>query len=555
MHSAPVQFVAPAEPVDRSRRPRATRLVLLNFADDFALGTRSIAAHVRGFGYRCDLVFVKRLAHNSPEYSLNEANYAAVIDLLRTLEPHVIGLSVATRVLPYALEASRRIRAAFPAARLLWGGWHATMSPASVFRDADVDGVAVGEAEETVLEVLDRTERGASLAGVPGLHTRAGDTVPQRPLVQDLDTIPWFRYDETPSYLIEDDGVHAFDTLPPHYGPDRYGYPLISSRGCPYNCSFCSVPYLKDLYSTTDGRFLRRRSVESVIEELVHARDVLGANYVWFFDEEFLFHRKWMRSFLPAYRDRVGLPWYCEAHPDSFLDEEFVRLLAQSGLMDLEIGIQSASPATLKLFNRPMRARDKLVGLTKVFADTDVAVTYDAILDNPLETAEDVRLTLDFFLSLERPFLVQMFTLAFRENYPLTRKALEAGAITEDDYEAKKMLERLSDDPAHAQDLSRKAKIGEFPFVQLSYLNCLIYLTQVDGFPRSWIRAMSRSAWWERHAGLLARLVLFLERSRLAHVRFLLRRRRVRRVARNARKLAKGAGAPRPEAVRLSAES
>lgn len=535
--------VDPVDSVDRSGRPKRTRLALLNFADDFALGTRSIAAHVRKHGYACELVFLKRLAHNAPLYRLDEGNYAAVVELLRKLRPDVIGLSVATRVLPYALETSRRIRAAFPGARLLWGGWHATMSPDSVFRDADVDGVAVGEGEETMLEVLDRTERGEGLGGIRGLHTRPGDTVPQRPLVQDLDAIPWFRYDDVPSHLIEDEGVSAFDTLPPHYGPDRYGYPLISSRGCPYNCSFCSVPYLKDLYSTTDGRFLRRRSVESVIEELVHARDVLGANYVWFFDEEFLFHRKWMRSFLPAYRDRVGLPWYCEAHPDSFLDEGFVRLLAESGLVDLEIGIQSASPETLKLFNRPMRGKDKLVELTKVFADTDIAVTYDVILDNPLETEADVRLTLEFLLSIERPFLVQMFTLAFRENYPLTRKALEAGAITEDDYEAKVMLERLADDAGHAKDLSRKAKIGEFPFVQLSYLNCLVYLTQVDGFPKSWIRAMSRSRWWERRAKWLSWLVLFLERSKLAHVRFLLRRRRVRRVAANARRLATGQGA------------
>ena len=557
MQQAIVQIHAPLEPVDRSGRPKRTRLALLNFADDFAIGTRSIAAHVRKLGYRCDLVFLKRLAHNSPHYALNEGNYASTIELLKRLQPDVIGLSVATRVRPWAIEMSRRIRAAFPAARLLWGGWHPTMSPESVFRDVEVDGVAVGEGEETVLEVLDRTERGLPLAGIPGLRTRPGDTAAQRPLVQDLDTIPWFRYDEQPSWLVEDDGVTTFDGLPPHYGADRYGYPLIASRGCPYNCSFCSVPYLKDMYSTTDGRFLRRRSVESVIEELVHARDRLGANYVWFFDEEFLFHRKWMRQFLPAYRDRVGLPWYCEAHPDSFLDEGFVRLLAESGLMDLEIGIQSASPATLELFNRPMRARDKLVALTRVFADTDVAVVYDVILDNPLETEADVRQTLDFLLSLERPFLVQMFTLAFRENYPLTRKALEAGAITEADYEAKIMLGRLAEDAGHAKDLSRRAKIGEFPFVQLSYLNCLVYLTQVDGFPRSLIRIMSRSPFWERHARWLAWLVMFLERSKLAHVRYLLRRRRVRRVAARSRSLAagKGAGAAPAAAHPLRTES
>jgi len=522
----------------RDGRAQRPRLALINFADDFAIGTRSIAATVRQAGYCCELLFLKRLPHNSPHYRLNEANYAATLALLRRIQPDVIGLSVATRVLPWAIELSRRIRAAFPDVCLLWGGWHATMSPDSVFREVEVDGVAVGEGEATMLEVLDRIGKGLSLANIAGLHTAIGDTVGQRPLVQNLDALPWFRYDEQPSWLIEDAGVTTFDGLPPHYGPDRYGYPLITSRGCPYNCSFCSVPYLKDLYATTEGRFLRRRSVDSVIEELVYARDRLGANYVWFFDEEFLFHRKWIREFLPRYRDRVGLPWYCEAHPDSFLDESFVRLLSGSGLVDLEIGIQSASPATLALFNRPLRTRDQLVDLTRVFADTRIAVTYDVILDNPLETGADVRQTLEFLLSLTRPFTVQMFTLAFRENYPLTRKALEAGAITRADYEATVLLDQLGEEPGGEQDFRRKAKIGEFPFVQLSFLNCLVYLTQVDGFPRSWIRAMSHSRWWEQRANWLGWLVLVLERSRLAHVRFLLRRRRVREVAARARHIA-----------------
>ena len=67
---SPLVFQAHAAPLDRSRAPKSTRLALLNFADDFALGTRSIAAHVRSHGYACDLVFVKRLPHNSADYAL-----------------------------------------------------------------------------------------------------------------------------------------------------------------------------------------------------------------------------------------------------------------------------------------------------------------------------------------------------------------------------------------------------------------------------------------------------------------------------------------------------
>lgn len=491
--------------------------MLVNFSDDFALGTRAIASYVRGHGYDCDLVFMKR--HNSAYYSLDSRHYDALIALLRTLDPAVIGLSVATKILPFAEQASHRIRAAFPDAVLLWGGWHATMNPASIFERVDVDGVGVGECEATMLDVLERVERGQDLDNCPGLWTCVngrGHAQPQRPLIQNLDDIPFFRYDTRPSYLIDDAGTHPFETLPTTFGRRRYGYALMTSRGCPYNCSFCSVPFTKTLYEGVEGKYLRRRSVEGVIAELEYARDTLGANYIWFFDEEMLFYRKWVRQFLEVYRDRIRLPFYCEAHPDSFPDETFIDLLASSGLRDLEIGLQSASQQTLALYNRPHRTQAELVRLSQRLAASGVNVTYDVILDNPLEPEPEVRRTLDYLLDLARPFRVSMFPLAFRENYPLTNTVLARGLITRDDFETTVL------DRERARERGR-SPVGEFPFVTLSFLNCLIYLTQVDLIPKSCIRRMSASSWWRAREKALAALVMLLHRTRLAHVRPMVR--------------------------------
>jgi radical SAM superfamily enzyme YgiQ (UPF0313 family) len=512
----------PAVEISRAA-PKRTRLVLINFSDDFALGTRAIAAYVRKHGYRCDLVFMKR--HNSAHYHLTPGNYDDLIALLRQLAPDVIGLSVATKTLPHAVSATERIRTAFPDALLLWGGWHPTMNPGRVLESVDIDAVGIGESEATMLEVLARSEQHTAVDDCHGLWVKAGGTIhrnPHRPLLQNLDDVPYFRYEETPSYLIDDTGVHPFDTLPTTFGRHRYGYAVMTSRGCPYNCSFCSVPFMKNLYGTDDGRYLRRRSVESVIAELEYARDVLGANYIWFFDEEMLFHRKWVRRFLEVYRDRIRLDYYCEAHPDSFPDDSFIDLLASSGLRDLEIGLQSASQETLKLFNRPHRNQDALVGLSKRLSRGRVNVTYDVILDNKLESGDRVRETLDYLLRLHRPFRVSMFPLAYRENYPLTETLLAKGLITPADYETD-VLARQRDHGDTAGSPPSQAGIGEFPFVTLSYLNCLIYLTQVDLIPKAVIRRLRDSIFWPRHAAWLARLVMFLHRTRLAHVRVALR--------------------------------
>jgi radical SAM superfamily enzyme YgiQ (UPF0313 family) len=235
-----------------------------------------------------------------------------------------------------------------------------------------------------------------------------------------------------------------------------------------------------------------------------------------------LFHRKWVRQFLPEYRRRVGLDFYCEAHPDSFPDEAFIDLLASSGLRDLEIGLQSASKDTLALYNRPHRTQAELVRLSKRLADSGVNVTYDVILDNPLEAEHEVRRTLDYLLQLERPFRVSMFPLAFRENYPLTNTVLERGLITREDFETTVLDRERARAPGRS--LRSRAAVGEFPFVTLSFLNCLIYMTQVDFLPKSWIRGMSRSDWWRRREEALAAAVMFLHRTRLAHVRSTVRR-------------------------------
>jgi anaerobic magnesium-protoporphyrin IX monomethyl ester cyclase len=326
--------------------------------------------------------------------------------LLRAHSFDVVGISVLTDGFYFAQRLSKDIRQFLPDAKIVFGGIHATLCPEESLQSADY--VCVGEGEHTLWELVKGLRSGADLTNVPGLGTRARDgnvvVNPPRPLVQDLDSLPFNRYDWEHSHLIDGLGLRVFDRseytrYSGHHGGD---YTLISTRSCPFSCTYCCNAFLNRMHGNR-GR-TRKRSVGHVIAELTYAKEYIrDLDFINFIDDQFLTSKNWNREFCIRYKEEIGLPFIVRLVPGTFKDAD-VKALKDAGMSHVNSGIQSGSERTNRTIFKRRFNREAILEASRICKANGVHPIWDFIIQNELEDHEDRRASLELMLLLDRPY-------------------------------------------------------------------------------------------------------------------------------------------------------
>ncbi len=258
---------------------------------------------------------------------------------LRRAAPDLACFSVISGNHPWAYAKARWIKSRFPKAMTVLGGPHPTFFPESLDTEG-IDIICLGEGEGALRELADAYPDLDAIAKVPNLHVKVRDRRVRndvRELVADLDALPF---------------------------PDRevyYKYPLLrnmgrktflSSRGCPYHCSFCFNHQYQQLYRNK-GTYIRRRSAQSLLTEIRDVRTRYGLKSVFFQDDIFVLDKTWLADFLDRYQTEVRLPFTCLVRAD-LVDEDVVRRLARAGCVGVQFGIESGNE---RLRNQVLRKR------------------------------------------------------------------------------------------------------------------------------------------------------------------------------------------------------
>jgi len=289
------------------------------------------------------------------------------LDWSEVLRADLIGISSLTPTAPRAYELVRRIKWQAPKIPIALGGPHVTFLPEEAL-EAGADYVVRGEGEETFLELAEALKEGErDLPEVRGLSYRIGDEIrhnPERPLIQDLDSLP-------------------FPDLSLIAGAERINVlPIQTSRGCPYNCKFCSVVKMF-------GRGYRARSIDHVMEELrVLLRRAPGA-HLFFYDDNFSEDASRTKELLERMiREGLTPPWSAQERVRVARDTELLRLMKRSGCVRLCLGLESINPETLKSYRKAQTVEEidlaiktlhhygiKVHGMFVLGADTDTLAT------------------------------------------------------------------------------------------------------------------------------------------------------------------------------------
>lgn len=279
-----------------------------------------LAATVREGGYR-------------PVIVDGEAPLRPLSSVMREIPPDtvLIGVSTTTLAWPAVRQAAAVLKKSFPGVPVVVGGPHVTAFPEETLRYSEFDVGVIGDGEHSLMELLSRAEAGRSLAGVPGTVYRENNAI------QVDQQVCWVeRLDDLP--------MPALDLLPLHrYRSVVVKSPfvtMLTSRGCPYKCSFCSQIYMGDKF--------RFHSADRIIAEMERAERAFGAKEIVMFDETFGANRRVAHEvFEEMQRRKFGFRWNARTRID-LLSDELLLAMRKSGCYMLHLGIESGTPRILE---------------------------------------------------------------------------------------------------------------------------------------------------------------------------------------------------------------
>ncbi len=277
---------------------------------------------------------------------------AIVIDPLRNIktiqnmQPAFIAISVLSPSVNWALETSRRLKAYIPEARVILGGPHPTYSP-EVIEEDGVDIICIGEGEKPLLHLLSSYDGTMdSIKKTPNCWVKNGSTVTKNPLS------PLLSEDEL-SQLPPCDRSHYSAHSALRRSPHKKTW---TSRGCPFNCSYCFNHQYKQLYKGL-GKMVRQRSVDSVIEELKELKR-FGWNCLEMAEDQFILSKAWIYEFCEKYARHIGLPFSCPSTAKQ-IDDDIVVALKEAGCKTICFGIESGNESIRQtIYRKPVSDED-----------------------------------------------------------------------------------------------------------------------------------------------------------------------------------------------------
>ena len=250
--------------------------------------------------------------------------------------------------------------------KTLVAGYHVTAAPEQLLENPDIDYVFHGESEITFPIFLKAS------------HLFNREIFGEKP--QNLDSLPFF-----------DRSIYANPTEPVTgwwHGPNRHKMiSVMAARGCPYKCGFC-----QPIENNHFGKKLRRRSVDSMIKEMLWLKDLYHPDCLMIHDDTFLIQPKWLEEFVDKY-PQVGLPFWAAGRADGICEHpELVNKLIKVGWELVSVGFESGSQRILDLINKETTVEQNLEA-AKIIHSNGAKIYANYMIGLPQETKQDIQAT------------------------------------------------------------------------------------------------------------------------------------------------------------------
>lgn len=343
-----------------------------------------------------------------------------VVERVKREDPGVVGISALTPTFKQGVKIASAIKTETPDVKIVVGNYHATFTYERLLANYSiVDYVVLGEAEYTILELVDALEKKGETKKVKGIAFRHDGGVVKtlpRPFIQNLDELPF--PDRT---LLEQ--VYRSE-LVGILGSSGKFTTVLTSRGCPYSCRYCAC-------SAFSQRKVRFRSPEAVVAEMEQLQGE-GYEEVGFVDDDLLLDRHRMEKICDLLRKKgIKLNLWAEGRVDQ-ASREVLRKFARVGCKTIYFGVESGSQKVLDYYGKnisPELSRKAMLN-SKEAGIGNVIGSF--IVGAPIETREDIRRTFDFALNLKGMDFPQMNVLMISPGMDLWDTAAREGHLDEE---------------------------------------------------------------------------------------------------------------------------
>jgi len=350
-----------------------------------------------------------------------------LVERVRAERPAFVGFYTDTELRAKVLDYVRALTAAAPDVPVLVGG-PGTQSPEAYVK-AGARAAAIGEAERTIVELAEHVVGARDLADIRGiayLGERGLEVTEPRPLIDDLDTLP---FPDRSLLGIRD--YYDFQIL----GMRRPYITVMASRGCYFRCTFCSSPKIW-------GRQVRLRSPENVVREIDEAVRRWGVRYVGFHDDIFGFDDAWSDEFCDRMaRAPWDVRWACMVHPFTFRKRGRAKLEAwkRAGADFLAFGLQSAEGDVLREIQRSRFEPEVLADVIATAKELGILTKVEFIFGLPGDTRESMERDIAYARTI-RPHAVKFFSLSLLEGSDMGTRYADNAQVCEVPFDEVKRL-------------------------------------------------------------------------------------------------------------------
>lgn len=404
-----ILLINPYQTLDEKKRGSVAPNLMQKYLGFYPpIGLIHLSAYVEREGHKVDVIDAAALG-------------LGIGDIIQRVKDgcyDLIGVGCTTAYWKSTRALATELRKAFPKMPLVIGGAHARFYPVESLKYSEFDYAVFGEGELSFAELIDSIEKSRHLDKVKGIAYKSKGKVTRngtREWIADMDSLPFASWDKLP--------LEKYGAL--LTGGKKNFICMMTSRGCPYQCTFCSE-------TSRLGRKFRAMSVERIFNEIKHVYEKNGVRYIAFYDDTFTADMKRIESLCDRIIESgMSLKWDCRTRVDR-VDEKLISKMKRAGCVCIKFGVESGIEHIRNdIINKNVKDDQimRAVGFCKK-AGVDFHAYF--MIGNPTETPETVRKSIEFSIKMDPDMAFFQNVVLQDTTCPMFKWALDNGYVEED---------------------------------------------------------------------------------------------------------------------------